>query len=36
LLHTYTNRQIETLLSAFKGFRFFLSKDNLREVVATK
>ncbi len=36
LLSTYTNRQIETLLHAFKGFHFFLSKDNVREVVVTR
>ncbi len=36
LLHSYTNRQIEGLLSAFKGFHFFLSKDNMREVVVTR
>lgn len=36
ILHTYTNRQIEKLFAAYKGFRFFLSKDNLREVVVTR
>jgi hypothetical protein len=36
LINTYTNRQIEKLLSAFKGFHFFLGKDNLREVVVTR
>ena len=36
LLHNYTNRQIERLLAAFKGFHFFLSKDNVREVVVTR
>jgi SAM-dependent methyltransferase len=36
LLHSYTNRQIEKLLGAFKGFHFFLSKDNMREVVVTR
>lgn len=29
----FQNRAIEKLLSAFSGFRFFLAKDNLREVV---
>ena len=32
----YNNRQIENLLHRFKGFRFFLAKDNLREVLATR
>lgn len=36
LLHSYTNRQIERLLAAFKGFHFFLTKDNVREVVVTR
>jgi len=36
LLQNYTNRQIEGLLSAFKGFRFFLTKDNVREVIVTR
>jgi len=36
LLHSYTNRQIEGLLAAFKGFHFFLGKDNVREVVVTR
>jgi hypothetical protein len=36
LLQSYTNRQIEGLLSAFKGFHFFLGKDNVREVVVTR
>jgi len=36
LLQNYTNRQIERLLSAFKGVHFFLSKDNVREVLATR
>jgi hypothetical protein len=36
LIHHYTNRQIETLLAAFKGFHFFLGKDNVREVVVTR
>jgi hypothetical protein len=36
LLHTYTNRQIERLLAAFKSFHFFLGKDNVREVVVTR
>jgi hypothetical protein len=36
LLQNYTNRQIEKLLSAFQGYHFFLSKDNMREVVVTR
>jgi SAM-dependent methyltransferase len=36
LLNNYTNREIEKLLAAFKGFHFFLGKDNLREVVVTR
>jgi hypothetical protein len=36
LLHTYSNRQIEQLLQAFSGYKFFLAKDNLSEVVATR
>jgi hypothetical protein len=36
LLRTYTNRQVEALLVTFKSFHFFLSKDNIREVVVTR
>jgi hypothetical protein len=36
LLNTYSNRQTEKLLEAFKGFHFFLGKDNVREVVVTR
>jgi hypothetical protein len=36
VLRTYNNRQIENLLSAFSSYRFFLAKDNLREVIATR
>jgi hypothetical protein len=36
LLNTYSNRQIEKLLASFKGFHFFLGKDNVREVVVTR
>ncbi len=36
ILSMYTNRQIETLLKDFSNFRFFLAKDNLREVIATR
>ncbi len=30
------NRQIEKLFAAYSGYRFFLAKDNLREVVVTR
>jgi hypothetical protein len=36
LLNTFTNRQIEKLLENFKSFTFFLSKDNVREVLVTR
>ena len=36
ILSMYTNRQIETLLKDFSNFRFFLAKDTLREVIATR
>ncbi len=36
LLHTFNNRQIEKLLENFSGTKFFLAKDNLREVVVTR
>jgi hypothetical protein len=36
LLNNYTNRQIEKLLASFKGYHFFLGKDNVREVVVTR
>ena len=36
LRNMYNNRQIETLLKDFSNFRFFLAKDNLREVLATR
>lgn len=36
LLSTYTNRQIESMLGSFKGFHFFLGKDNVREVIVTR
>jgi hypothetical protein len=36
MLTSYTNRQIERLLESFKGFHFFLAKDNMREVVVTR
>jgi len=36
LHNSYTNRQIERLLASFKGFHFFLGKDNVREVMVTR
>lgn len=36
VLRTYTNRQVENMLKEFSNFRFFLAKDNLREVIATR
>lgn len=36
LLNTYSNRKIETFLHDFNSYRFFLAKDNLREVIATR
>jgi hypothetical protein len=36
LLNTFSNRKIEALLHEFSSYRFFLAKDNLREVIATR
>lgn len=36
IINTYNNRQIENMLSDYSGFRFFLAKDNLREVIVTR
>ena len=36
ILHTYNNRQIENMLKDFNSYRFFLAKDNLREVIITR
>lgn len=36
LLNTYTNRQVETLFKSFAGSKFFLAKDNLREVIVSR
>jgi len=35
-LRSYTNREIERLFGAFQSFHFFLSKENVREVVVTR
>ena len=36
LLHIYNTRQIETLFKAYAGYKFFLAKDALREVIVTR
>src|SRR5580698_3163991 len=36
LLHVYSNRKIENMLSEFSNYRFFLAKDSLREVFITR
>jgi hypothetical protein len=36
ILHVYSNRKIENMLSEFSNYRFFLAKDNLREVIVTR
>jgi SAM-dependent methyltransferase len=36
LLHIYSNRKIENMLSGFSNYRFFLAKDSLREVIITR
>ena len=36
LLHTYTNRQVEAMFQKFAGYKFFLAKDALREVIVTR
>jgi len=36
LLHAYSNRAIENMLSEFSSYRFFLAKDSLREVIVTR
>ncbi len=33
---TYTNRQVETMFHRFAGYKFFLAKDALREVIVTR
>ncbi len=36
LLHIYSNRQVETIFGKFAGYKFFLAKDALREVIVTR
>jgi hypothetical protein len=36
LQQIYNNRQIERLFASFSSYRFFLAKDNLREVIVSR
>lgn len=36
LLHTYSNRQVEQVFQQYAGYKFFLAKDALREVIVTR
>ena len=36
ILQVYTNRQVETIFKQFSGYKFFLAKDALREVIVTR
>jgi hypothetical protein len=36
VLRVYTNRQIEKLFTGWSGYKFFLAKDNLYEVIITR
>jgi hypothetical protein len=36
ILHTQTNRQVETIFHLYSGYKFFLAKDSLREVIVTR
>lgn len=36
VLHGFSNRQIEKLFDPFKDYKFFLTKDNMREIVVTR
>ena len=36
LLQTYSNRQVEQLFHRYAGYKFFLAKDALREVIVTR
>lgn len=36
VIQIYSNRKIENLLREYSTYRFFLAKDSLREVIATK
>jgi len=34
--HTQTNRQVEAIFHKYSGYKFFLAKDSLREVIVTR
>ena len=36
VLHTQTNRQVESIFHRYAGYKFFLAKDNLREVIVSR
>jgi hypothetical protein len=36
ILHTQTNRQVEAIFHRYSGYKFFLAKDSLREVIVTR
>jgi hypothetical protein len=36
ILHTQTNRQVEAIFHFYSGYKFFLAKDSLREVIVTR
>jgi hypothetical protein len=36
ILHTQTNRQVEAIFHRYAGYKFFLAKDTLREVIVTR
>jgi hypothetical protein len=36
ILHTQTNRQVEATFHLYSGYKFFLAKDSLREVIVTR
>ncbi|MDE1175449.1 MAG: class I SAM-dependent methyltransferase [Edaphobacter sp.] len=36
VVQIYSNRKVETLLKDYSAYRFFLAKDNLREVIVTR
>lgn len=36
MLQTWSNRQVEVMFAKFAGYKFFLAKDALREVIVTR
>ena len=36
ILQTFTNRQVEQAFAKYAGYKFFLAKDTIREVVVTR